>query len=105
MKMIELILFVILLGLVTYRVSRFIVLDSLIDAQRDWAFAKLETRTSWWAEKLYELITCPYCITIWVAAGATVATRMFVGSFPMPVWVWLGAATVSLVAWRIVDPE
>lgn len=102
----ELFLLTVILGAVTYRVARFIVLDTLIDGTRDKAQGWLEARIDKLAwRKLLELSGCPWCITVWVAGAATLATRIFVGSFPMPVWVWLGAATWGLVFWKIIDSE
>ena len=102
----ELFLLTVILGAVVYRISRFLVLDTLIDGTRDKVQGWLEARIDnivW--RKLLELSGCPWCVTIWIAAGATATTRMFVGSFPMPVWVWLGAATWALMFWRAIDPE
>lgn len=112
--MIELLVLIIILGLVTYRVARFIVLDTLIDGTRDKVIDWLERRQSvalnadksglLWA-KLVDLIGCPFCITIWISAGAVFATRIFVGSFAMPVWVWLATAAFALLPWNYIDSE
>jgi hypothetical protein len=91
------------LSLVTYRVGRFIALDTLIDVPR----LRL---MSWLAEKgavghkLNELLGCAYCITIWVSAAATALTMVFM-PVPMPVWMWLAASAGALVVWAIVDSE
>ena len=90
---------------VTYRVSRFIVLDTLIDEPRNWVLSWLEMRPNIVTAKLIDLLGCPYCITIWVSA-ATVATTVAVGyDLPVPVWTWLAVATGSLVLWNVVDSE
>lgn len=97
---------IIILGLVTYRVSRFLVLDTLIDEIRDRVIGWLEPRQhrlGW--RKLLDLLGCPYCITVWVAAGAVAAHHFIVDPVPMPVWTWLGVATVSLAVWAVIDNE
>lgn len=104
--MVELIVLPLLLGAVTYRVARFLLLDTMIDGSRDKAIEFLDKRSDKVVyRKLLELFTCPYCITVWVAAGSVAVTRLFVGPLPMPVWLWLGAATVSLLIWAVIDPE
>lgn len=103
---VSLIEIIIVLSLVTYRVTRFLLLDSLIEVTRDRVYTWLETHPNRFTMKLVELIRCPYCITIWVAAGAVVATIMFTdASVPMPVFAWLAVAAASLVWWRIIDPK
>jgi hypothetical protein len=101
----ELLILIVVLGLVTYRVSRFIVLDTLWESWRDRLHAWLMSKPALWRIKLHELLGCPFCVTIWVSAGACLLTRWFVGSFAMPVWAWLGAATFALVVWEYVDAE
>lgn len=103
MSLIELI---IVLSLVTYRVTRFFILDSLIEVTRDRVYVWLETHPNRFTMKLIELIRCPYCMTIWVAAGAVVIIDVFTDqSVPMPVFAWLAVAAASLVWWRIIDPK
>lgn len=103
--MIDLLFLIVILSLVVYRVGRFIVLDTLIEGTRESVFRRLIAREgSLVASKFLELLGCPYCITIWVAAGATVVTDAFI-SVPLPVWVWLASAAGSLVWWRLIDWE
>lgn len=97
----------ILTGLVTYRVTRFVIDDTLIDTPRAWFHHRLLTRThrlfpTKARVKVYELLTCPFCLSVWVAAGTVVVTNMVV-SVPLPVWMWLGAAAVALMVRRVVD--
>lgn len=100
-------------SLVTYRVARFIVLDTLWDDTRermlDWLQPPEHREPSFRRpyqlakHKLGELIGCPYCVSVWVAAGVLLAHRIFVGAFPIPVWLWLATAAGGLIAWAIVD--
>lgn len=104
--MFEIVMLTVILGAVTYRVGRFIVLDTMIDGTRDKFIGWLEARSNKLAyAKIMELFGCPFCITVWVAAGAVFTTRIFAGSFPMPIWVWLATAATALVFWRVVDSE
>lgn len=102
----EMVILVLLLGAVTYRVARFILLDTMIDGVRDRMMEWLDKRSARFLyRKLLELFTCPFCITVWVSGGAALLTRVFVGPFAMPVWVWLASATFALVLWAIIDPD
>ena len=95
----------VVLSAAAYRVSRFLVLDTLIDEPRSWVLDKLERKPGLFYAKLTDLIGCPYCITIWVA-GATVAVHhFFIDNMPVPIWTWLAVATGSLVVWGAVDSE
>jgi hypothetical protein len=111
---IDWIVLTIILSAVTYRVGRFIVLDTLIDGTRDKVYSVLEYREQDWEDlpsrrniywgKLRELLGCPWCITIWVAAFTVIAAEFFT-SIPMPLFTWLAVATGSLVWWAIIDSE
>lgn len=97
----------ILTGLVTYRVTRFLIDDTLIDSPRAWVHHRLLARSHRLFPtparvKVYELLTCPFCLSIWVSAAVIAATTI-VTSVPLPLWMWLGAATVSVAARRLID--
>ena len=94
----------VLLSLACYRVTRFVVKDTIIDGFRIWLHTViLGKKPRLWREKVQELISCPYCISVWIAADLVVATDLFVVSFPLPVFQWLAVAAGSLVIWRIVE--
>ena len=95
----------IVLSAVTYRVSRFIVLDSLIDEPRDWAVDRLERKRGLFYSKLVDFIGCPFCISIWVAAATVAVHHFVVEDVPVPVWTWLAVATGSLLLWAWIDSE
>lgn len=88
-------------SLASYRVTRFLLRDSLIDGTRlrfnGYLIARVDR--SRLALKLYELANCPYCISVWTSAGAVWAFDLC-GSVPMPVMVWLAVAGGSLMVWR-----
>lgn len=116
---------IIVLSAVTYRVTRFIILDSLIDGWRksfyEWALSPLSDfdRTlvldqhiddpldelPAWRKKLYQLFSCPFCISVWVAAGAVALQHLFADDAPTPIWTWLAVATGGLIFYAIIDSE
>jgi hypothetical protein len=102
MSVSDLILLVVL-SAVSYRVGRFIALDTLIDNPRARLLLWLGDRGAA-CRKIAELIGCAYCVTIWTSAGAVAITTLFV-DVRFPVWVWLASATGALVFWSIIDSE
>lgn len=119
-------LVLLLMSLTAYRVARFFVLDTMFGALRerflDWlstgedvggdrrpinphadpvAFSRLPLVR----RKAYELLTCPFCFTVYTAAGAVAVWDLWGGSLPMPVYWWLAVAAGALIVWRIIDWE
>lgn len=68
-------------GLAVYRLTRLVQEDSLLDGPRDRALDR------WGHRKAVELLTCPYCASVWLAL-AVVAAR---AALPRP---WGAAARV-----------
>lgn len=99
------IVLLIVLSAVCYRVSRFIVLDTLIDEPRNWVLSWLEMHPNWFTNKTHELLGCPWCVTIWVAAGTVALQHFVVDPVPVPIWTWLATATGALVFWGLIDKE
>jgi hypothetical protein len=120
------VLLILILSLVTYRVTRFIILDSLIerwrerfyewilspldeneracviDVHEDWPLRKLP----WWRRKSYQLFSCPFCISVWVAGGAVILTELLADfDVVMPAWTWLAISALSLVVYKYIDAE
>lgn len=61
-------------------------------------------RQFWWRQKIYDLFDCPWCISIWIAAGLMVAQRWLTDigeDVPVPVWWWLSLSgfTVVFIEW------
>lgn len=105
----ELLTFVVL-SLATYRIGRFILLDSLIDGLRDWFFDRLNRPEKLTPFRLWlmNLLTCVYCITIWIAAAVVafwslVIRDEWIGWSFLIVWPAVGAA--SLLPWEYLDSE
>jgi hypothetical protein len=117
-------LLLILCSAAVYRISRFVVLDTMIEGTRDKITTRLATATDsqgrrrvinkgeaafelipLWRRKLLELIGCPWCVTVWVAGAVTLLTHFIVEPVPAPVWFWLAIASLALVLWAIIDSE
>ena len=109
--------FVILIA-TTWRVTRFIVLDDLIGGTRkkvvDWLEARPapgqvgydgDRARNLLAFKAWTLLTCPWCVGIYVSAGVLVAYRIFVDDVPMPIFTWLAIAALQLVPYNYLDGE
>lgn len=109
--------FVILIG-TTWRITRFLVADDLIGGTRDKAINALERRPrpdepgydedkarNFLAFKLWLLITCPWCVGIYVSAGVLIGYRIFVDDVPMPIYTWLAIAALQLIPYNYLDGE
>ena len=83
------------LSAVTYRIGRFVILDTLIDEPRNWVMGWLERHPHKFWEKILDLLGCPFCITIWISAAVVAITDLVDISVPMPVWTWLGTGPTN----------
>lgn len=54
-------------ALAVWRIVRFVQRDSLIEEPREAMINR------WGHLKIMELVTCPWCLSIWVAAGVVLA--------------------------------
>lgn len=89
-----------LLGVATYRVTRFWIKDSLIAHQRIWVENKvLGRKPNLFREKMHELLQCPYCCSAHIAWISVVLTMQWV-SIPLPVLVWLAVWGIEPLLWR-----
>lgn len=77
---------VVVIGLASYRLWKFAAEDSITEAPRQWVLARSP-------EKVRELVECPWCLGSWVAFGVTWAVDAAVG-FEAPILVGLAAAAV-----------
>ena len=67
------------MALAAYRITRLIVIDSILDEARDWFFRKLDfkldktTQTfksrNFFMQKLSYLLQCTWCCGVWVSYG------------------------------------
>jgi hypothetical protein len=102
---------VLLLSLVAFRVTRFILEDSLIEEPREWVRRKLIGMPSSmakpmpvWRRKLLEIVECPWCMSVWVSAG-TVALAFFTWDAPRPplFWEWLFVCGASIILYHLAE--
>ena len=92
-----------LLALASYRITRFIILDTLIETQRVWVLMKLWGEApSATRQKLHELLVCSRCLSVWVSAAVVAITSIWI-SIPLPFLTWLGVCGAVLAIWRIVE--
>lgn len=89
----------------TYRCSRFVVDDRLIEVQRAavvrWV---LGTKPNVVRAKIHQGITCFKCLSVWIA-GAVTLVLMALRPLQLPALFWLATAGLCLVVRRIVDNE
>lgn len=60
----------IILAFCSYRVTRFIVFDSLIGHTRQKLFVWLANKKGRIAHKLLEGLSCTFCVGVWITLGA-----------------------------------
>jgi hypothetical protein len=89
------------LALANYRIVRFLIADSLIDEPRvavlRWLAAGGPLR-----HKLYELATCPYCLSVWTGA-AVFALTWAATPIELPLLALSATWGATMVVWRIVE--
>lgn len=103
---------VLILAFAVYRITRFVVSDNLIDAQRWWVQKKLAQSDPpmirdgmpAWRKKLLELLECPYCVSVWVTLAAGIPCCLF-WSVPLYPITLLAAAGAAMVVWRVVEKD
>lgn len=88
------------LALATYRVTRFLIHDTLIERPRLAVYKALGRHP-----KLIELLTCPWCLSIWISAGIVAVTDIWFAPIALPVWVWLANSAVTMLCWNVLDKE
>lgn len=97
------------LAFVVYRITRFLIEDTLLEEPRYWLERKVRGSTippkSGLRKKLLALMECPYCVSVWVAAG-TVALATLTGvDVPHPFWTWLVACGITMTIWKHTEAE
>lgn len=97
----------VLVVLASYRLTRFLVADTLIDNQRIWVINKLMTSNSiGWRKttktKVAYLITCPFCSSAYISAVVMGAVWLWDG-MPLPLLVWPAAWGGVALVWNAVE--
>lgn len=64
-------------GLAVYRASILVTRDKITEPIRTWIDAHFTGR-------LVDFIFCPWCVSMWLGAGACVLTWLY-----WPVWMWV----------------
>jgi Protein of unknown function (DUF1360) len=97
---------VIVLGFAAYRVTRFLVIDTLLEPARSNFHSMLERRNGILWAKVYDLVSCTWCVGVYVsfAIYAIFLWNLFVD------WTrvdWLSAIAVSGVQGMLhaLEPE
>jgi hypothetical protein len=97
---------VLILGLAAYRVTRFLVIDSLLEPARSNFHVMLERRNGVFWAKIYDLVSCTWCVGVYVSFDiyAIYLWNLFVD------WTrfdWLSAIAVAGVQGMLhaIEPE
>jgi hypothetical protein len=123
----DLVVFVVL-SAATYRIARFIVLDSLWDDSRnrllDWLTTGVgiegesrplnnRTEPEQWRQlpfvrrKTAELLGCPWCVSLWIAGGVLFVYWLITDDHgPVPGFLyWPALSAGALTFWAIADSD
>lgn len=101
----------ILVTLACFRVTRFLVHDSLMGSSLDsgsgwsqtldrWAYTSRGEPKGFVRDKLAELLTCPYCLGFWISlAGTCIALRTFPWHLGIDGWftAWAVAGAAAMI--------
>lgn len=100
---------VVLVALATARITRLVISDRVTGRPRravqDWSEARWEGRQgrepdpNEWQSPVAYLLSCPWCMSVWVGAAVTAATDL-VTDVPLPVLTALAASMVTGVILR-----
>lgn len=100
---------------VVWRITRFLLLDSLIDEPREifrsWLKREISTRrfgryAYYLRAKLLILMECAFCVSIWVSAGTLLGWCAMTQDWPgwLFIPIWLSGSTGCMIIYRYVDP-
>lgn len=85
-------------ALASYRLTRLLVSDGIVDRPRDALMERLRRRER---HKLMELIECPWCTGFWVAIGVVAARRLVPRAWDPVAHVLAYSAAAGFVATRV----
>lgn len=99
-----------LLSATTYRICRLMILDKIGEVPRDAFFGWLADHPSRFCVWLTTLLTCPFCVSVWVSGALVIAVDNPTGwlwdaSVPLPVLEWGASAAGALLFWARIDDE
>lgn len=98
----KLLTFIIIASLITYRITRLAIDDTILDTPRIWFHQLLIGRTGKFRIWFYNLITCKYCLSVWIAAAVVAILNIWL-PVAVPVAMWPAAAAGSLIVWKIAE--
>ena len=97
---------ILLLALTTYRITRLVIADDfppvlklriwLLGTDRD---ALKGTRLEW----VGELLSCHWCVSVWISAGLVLITQMLTGDVQYPWLVWPSCAAAGALLYHRED--
>jgi hypothetical protein len=93
----ELVLTFIILAFVDWRITRFLLRDSLIEDTRfkvEHYFGSRSDKTFY--RKINELISCPWCVSVWVSGGIVALWRWQDGDGVG--WFWTAVMVLAVAA-------
>jgi hypothetical protein len=113
----------VLLAFITYRITRLAILDTIFDAPRDrihaWLLNGFDepgkgwrrvykprwfSQPTWIGAKIEEMISCPYCLSVWVGAGLQLGVWHW-RSIPLPALYFLALSGAGMVIYQYIDFE
>lgn len=99
----------ILFSFVIWRITRYWLKDSMLEEFRFKVEAALGRKIDrFWHRKALELLSCPWCISVWVSAGLTTIWRVFEADGLSWFWtgvIWLASAAGAMACWRTWEEE
>lgn len=101
----------VVVGLASYRVTRVVVADTISDSFRAWVWSRAyareddydslgdtdtrAVRRSWWWEKAYQLVSCPFCFGWWVSLAFYAAWFHWHVGFARPILSAIAVAGIQ----------
>lgn len=80
--------------LASYRLTRLVNEDTIIDRPRSWFYMKAPTFFA-------EMVACPFCVGFWIAGLVVVAINFFT-PVSLPVLYWFGTAGGSALIYELI---
>jgi len=98
----QLLTFIIIASLITYRITRLAITDTILDTPRIWFHQTIIGRPGKFRMWFYELITCKYCLSVWIAAAVVAILNIWL-PVEVPVAMWPATAAGALIVWKIAE--
>lgn len=79
----------------TARLTRLLTTDKILEAARRWVVHRTDTMPTDRAERLSYFVTCPWCVSMWVAPPV-IASGWWPAHHGTATWWWFPAACLLL---------